>query len=128
VAELHGNVARMRCKRCETTYPKSDDLDRCECGGELKSSVVDFGDSLPRDDLMQSFEHSQNCDLFIVLGSSLVVTPAATMPRVAYESGAKLVIINQGETPFDHVCTMRFNEGIAEIFPPAVEKLKDRLS
>jgi NAD-dependent SIR2 family protein deacetylase len=127
LAELHGNLARHRCIVCEKTYPKSTELERCECGGRFKSSVVDFGDSLPTEDLNESFDHARRCDLFIVIGSSLVVTPAATIPAVAYESGAKLVIINQGETPLDGIAQLRFDEGIADVFPPAVQKLKEML-
>jgi NAD-dependent deacetylase len=59
-----------------------------------------------------------------VVGSSLVVTPAADMPRVAAQSGARLVIINQGETPFDRVCHLRFDERIGEVLLPAVDQLK----
>lgn len=125
LAELHGNLARLRCVVCERTYPKTSAPDRCECGGSFKSSVVGFGDSLPSKDLTESFEHARSCDLFIVIGSSLVVTPAATIPVVAYESGAKLVIINQGETPLDGIAQLRFEEGIAEVFPPAVRKLEE---
>jgi len=128
LAELHGNLARLRCKKCEKTYPKSEGIEKCECGGDLKSSVVDFGDSLPSKDLMDSFEHSQKCDLFIVVGSSLVVTPAATMPRVALEAGAKLVIINRGETPYDHAAHLRFNEGIGQVLPKAVQLLKEKIT
>ncbi|MBW2060725.1 MAG: Sir2 family NAD-dependent protein deacetylase [Deltaproteobacteria bacterium] len=128
LAELHGNLARLRCVRCEKTYPKSEGVEKCECGGDLKSSVVDFGDSLPSKDLMESFEHSQKCDLFIVVGSSLVVTPAATMPRVAMEAGAKLIIINQGETPFDRVCHLRFEEGITDVLPKAIQLLKEKIA
>jgi len=127
LAELHGNLARVRCARCEKTYPKSDRLERCSCGGGLKSSVVGFGDSLPTQDLEDSFEHARSCDLFIVIGSSLVVTPAATIPGVAVEAGARLVIINRGETPLDAMACLRFEEGIAAVFPPAVRELARRM-
>lgn len=125
LAELHGNIALLRCRICEKTYSKSDAPEKCDCGGEFKSSVVDFGDSLPMKDINESFEHSRSCDLFVVVGSSLVVTPAATMPRIACESGAKLVIINQGETPLDNIAHLRFDENISEVFPPAIQKLKE---
>ncbi|MBW2091485.1 MAG: hypothetical protein JRI34_05085 [Deltaproteobacteria bacterium] len=128
LAELHGNLARLRCINCETTYEKSEGVEKCECGGSLKSSVVGFGDSLHSKDLMDSFEYSQKCDLFVVVGSSLVVTPAATMPRVALEAGAKLVIINLGETPYDRVAHLRFEEGINEVLPKAVQLLKDKIA
>jgi len=124
LAELHGNVARLRCSRCESQVDRAANMDRCSCGGRLVSSVVDFGQSLPRKELADSYWHSRNCDLFIVVGSSLVVTPAADMPGVAVESGARLVIINRGETPLDRVAHLRFDEGIGEVLPPAVDRLK----
>jgi len=125
LAELHGNVTKLRCTRCETEVDRSAGLDRCACGGKLTSSVVNFGQPLPQKALADSYWHSENCDLFIVVGSSLVVTPAADMPKVALESGARLVIINQGETPFDRVAHLRFWKGIGEVLPPAVAQLKE---
>jgi len=125
LAELHGNIAKLRCERCETTTDASLDLKRClHCGGNLVSSVVSFGQPLPRKDLELSRHHSEKSDLFIVVGSSLVVTPAAYMPREAIRTGAKLVIINEGETPFDSVCHLRFNEKIGDVLPQAVMELK----
>lgn len=124
LAELHGNVTKLRCTRCKAQVDKSANIDRCSCGGRLVSSVVNFGQSLPQKELTDSHWHSQNCDLFIVAGSSLVVTPAADMPRVALESGARLVIINQGETPLDRAVHLRFGEGTGEVLSPAVERLK----
>jgi len=128
LAELHGNITLLRCDSCQKTHPKSSGLSRCICGGRLGSSVVDFGDPLPVKDLNASYEHSRNCDLLIVLGSSLVVTPAADVPRVALEAGARLVIINQGQTPFDRVAHLRFQEKVSEVFPPAVQKLRQLMS
>lgn len=125
LAELHGNIAKLRCTGCASQVDKASGVDACpDCGARLVSSVVDFGQSLPQKDLADSYEHSQLCDLFVVVGSSLVVTPAADMPRVALRSGAKLVIINQGETPFDRVAHLRFDEAIGDVLPPAVDGLK----
>jgi len=124
LAELHGNVAKLRCSRCEAQVDKSTALDTCSCGGRLVSSVVNFGQPLPQKELADSYRHSQNCDLFVVAGSSLVVTPAADMPRVALRYGARLVIINQGETPLDRVGHLRFEERIGEVLPEAVAQLK----
>jgi len=123
LAELHGNVAKLRCSRCEAQVGKSAALNTCSCGGSLVSSVVNFGQPLPQKEMADSYGHSQNCDLFVVVGSSLVVTPAADMPRVALQSGARLVIINQGETPFDQAAHLRFEERIGEVLPPAVARL-----
>ena len=124
LAELHGNVTKLRCTRCEAQVDKSANIDRCSCGGRLVSSVVNFGQSLPRKELADSYWHSRNCDLFIVAGSSLVVTPAADMPRVALQSGARLVIINKGETPLDGATHLRFGERTGEVLPPSVDRLK----
>ena len=124
LAELHGNIAKLRCTRCGKKVDKSNDALTCECGGHLVRSVVDFGESLPEKDLMLSFEHSRKCDLFVVVGSSLVVTPAADMPAEALRSGARLIIINQGETPFDHHAHLRFHEDIGEVLPKALKRLK----
>lgn len=123
LAELHGNVAKLRCSRCEAQVDKSAAPDTCSCGGRLVSSVVNFGQPLPQKELADSYQHSQNCDLFVVVGSSLVVTPAADMPRMALRYGARLVIINQGETPLDRVAHLRFEERIGEVLPEAVAQL-----
>ncbi|MDH5781579.1 MAG: NAD-dependent deacetylase [Dehalococcoidia bacterium] len=125
LAELHGNATKLRCTRCEAQIDRSANMDRCSCGGRLVSSVVNFGQSLPRKELDDSYWHSQHCDLFIVAGSSLVVTPAADMPRVAVQSGARLVIINQGETPLDRAAHLRFGERTGEVLPPAVDRLRE---
>jgi NAD-dependent deacetylase len=125
LAELHGNVAKLRCQRCQTQVEKPLGIDTCKCGGKLVSSVVNFGDPLPQKDLEDSFQHSSRCDLFIVVGSSLVVSPANDIPRVALRSGARLVIINQGETPMDRNCHLRFDEKIGEVLPPAVSRLRE---
>ena len=124
LAELHGNTTKLRCQRCQTQVDKSLGIEICSCGGRLVSSVVNFGDPLPQKELQSSFWHSKHCDLFIVAGSSLVVSPANEMPRITLESGARLVIINQGETPLDKSCHLHFEEKIGEVLPPAVEKLR----
>lgn len=124
LAELHGNISRVRCQKCQRTYDRSLEKKRCDCGGALISSVVDFGQSLPAKDLSLSFEQSTKSDLFVVVGSSLVVTPAADMPLEALRAGAKLVIINAGETPFDPMAHVRFHEQVGQVLPPAVKRLK----
>ena len=124
LAELHGNMSKLRCTRCQQTIDRTTAKNRCPCGGSLVSSVVDFGQSLPEKDLTLSYEHSRKSDLFVVVGSSLVVTPAAEMPKEALIAGARLVIINQGKTPFDSHAHLRFYEGIGEILPRAVKRLK----
>ena len=124
LAELHGNITKLQCTRCNKKADKSSGMTLCPCGGTFVSSVVDFGQSLPEKDLMLSFEHSRKSDLFLVVGSSLVVTPAADMPREALHFGAKLVIINKGATPFDKNAHLRFHEAIGTILPRAIKRLK----
>jgi NAD-dependent SIR2 family protein deacetylase len=125
LAELHGNLTKVRCVQCEFKMDRVEGENECPlCGSRLVSTVVNFGDSLPPKDLAESYKHSQRCDLFIVVGSSLVVYPAADMPAVALEAGARLVIINQGETPFDEHTRLRFSEAIGQVLPPAVAQLK----
>jgi NAD-dependent SIR2 family protein deacetylase len=125
LAELHGNLTKVRCIECDFKMDRAEGESKCPlCGGRLKSTVVNFGDSLPPKDLAESYKHSQQCDLFIVVGSSLVVYPAADMPAVALEAGARLAIINQGETPFDEHAHLRFFEAIGQVLPPAVARLK----
>ena len=126
LAELHGNVTKLRCNRCEGEVDNFPDLVTCPfCGGKLASSVVNFGQPLPRKALADSYWHSEHCDLFLVVGSSLVVTPAADMPKVALEHSARLAIINQGETLFDRSSHLRFWENIGEVLPPAVALLTE---
>jgi len=128
LAELHGNITKLRCTRCGKTIDQSAGKTTCQCGGTLTSSVVNFGQPLPERDLYLSFEHSGKSDLFVVVGSSLVVTPAADMPREALRSGAKLVIINQGETPLDRYAHLRFSEKIGEVLPKVVQRVKILMS
>ena len=125
LAELHGNTTKLRCPRCKAQVDKSLGLKACSCGSPLVSSVVNFGDPLPTKELYDSFYHSGQCDLFVVVGSSLVVSPANEMPRAALRSNARLVIINKGETPLDTSCHLRFDEKVGKVLPPAVERLKE---
>src|SRR4030066_1958894 len=104
VYELHGNMQRIVCLKCHKRYPieiaKQDVLSpdyvlSCEsCNGILKPDVVLFGEALPQDVLMRATREAQNCDLFIVIGSTLFVYPAAYLPLYAKQSGAKIIIIN----------------------------------
>ncbi|OHE32561.1 MAG: hypothetical protein A3J94_12995 [Syntrophus sp. RIFOXYC2_FULL_54_9] len=113
VFELHGNSRTVHCLACHTSYPieeiLSNNPDRSEvpvckrCGGILKPDVIFFGEALPEGTLRQAAVHASRCDLFLVVGSSLVVYPAASMPQYAKEGGAKMVIINFTPTPQDEL-------------------------
>jgi NAD-dependent SIR2 family protein deacetylase len=147
LAELHGNGQRMRCLGCDARYSlKEAGWDRrvwgegyrtqrvrpgqpsCKkCHGRLISAVVNFGDSLPARELIQAFEHSERSDVFFVIGSSLVVSPANDMPARAVENGAKLILLNQGETPFDDVADLRIWAGIGEVLPAVAVRVRELL-
>ena len=141
LAELHGNVQLMRCQGCDRSYTRKGvwwDAGRgyrthkpvpgrpecTNCGGRLISSVVNFGDPLPKTELMLADHHARRCDLMLVLGSSLLVQPAASLVGLALRSGARVVLVNRGKTPYDRAATLRVWAGIGEVIPPAVERVR----
>jgi len=93
---------------------------KCSCGGNLKPGTILFGEPLPQDAVDMAKIASKNCDLFIVLGSSLVVFPAASMPRIAKKNGAKLVIINIDPTPFDEIADIVINGSTSKILSEVI--------
>jgi NAD-dependent deacetylase len=94
---------------------------------EVISSVVNFGDPLPQEELALADQHARRCDLMLVLGSSLVVEPAASLVGLALRCGAWVVLANQGRTPYDEAVTLRAWEGIGKVVPSAVERVKRML-
>jgi mono-ADP-ribosyltransferase sirtuin 6 len=147
LAELHGNGQLMRCLGCNRLYTRYEvgwDTARwgpgyrtqrpipgqpacAACGGRLISSVVNFGDPLPYRELELAEEHARRCDLVLVLGSSLMVEPAASFVGLALRSRARVALINRGRTPYDEVVTLRVWRGIAEVIPQAVERVRGAL-
>ncbi|MEO0259100.1 MAG: NAD-dependent protein deacylase [candidate division WOR-3 bacterium] len=123
VVELHGNALRFYCEKCGTQKDVFEILDVlnhqkvpfCECGGFIRPDVVFFGEPLKEENLMYAFKMSQEADLHIVMGSSLVVYPAASLPLVAIEKHIPLVIINLGETHLDPYCKLKINAPLAEV-------------
>jgi NAD-dependent deacetylase len=104
VAELHGTLQKVHCETCGNQYDSDEYVNEefyCSCGGVLRPSIVLFGEGLPQDTFQFALEETEKADLFIVLGSSLTVTPANQFPMLAKENGAKLVIVNQEPTPLD---------------------------
>jgi NAD-dependent deacetylase len=95
-----------------------------ECQGILKPGAVFFGEALPQEALQEATHHSQNCDLFIVIGSTLFVYPAAYMPTYAREAGARLAIINLTPTPLDHYATVVIRGGAGEVMSKVMEKVR----
>jgi NAD-dependent deacetylase len=113
VAELHGTLQKLHCQSCQKQYDSEEYLHGdyyCECGGILRPSIVLFGEMLPQAPFQMSLEESQKAELFIVLGSSLTVTPANQFPIIAKEYGAKLVIINRDPTEFDYLADIVIND------------------
>lgn len=113
VAELHGTLQKLHCQSCGKEYSSEEYVQEdyyCdECNGVLRPSIVLFGESLPEEAFQTALIESENAELFIVLGSSLTVTPANQFPLIAKESGSKLVIVNQDTTPFDMYADLVIN-------------------
>jgi NAD-dependent deacetylase len=114
IYELHGTVLEVSCLDCHTRWPRDEITDRMErerievpycphCGGPLKCATIAFGQALPAEVLEQSFVHSRQCDLFLTIGSSLVVQPANLLPMEARRAGARLILVNMSETPYDQI-------------------------
>lgn len=109
--QLHGNGTFAHCLGCGHRYELSWAEDyihtnqtspRCEiCGDLIKAAVVSFGQAMPEEEMALGITWSRSCDLFIVLGSSLQVFPAASLPQIAKENGAGLIVINRDDTPLD---------------------------
>lgn len=123
VIELHGNTRKVNCLNCEKTYTMDEAYKilqkelppRCSCGGVLKPGTILFGEPLPQVALDMAMLASKNCDMFLVLGSSLVVYPAASMPKIAKRNGATLVIINIDPTPLDDTADLVINGSASKV-------------
>ncbi|RYG71975.1 NAD-dependent protein deacylase [Lentibacillus lipolyticus] len=104
VAELHGTLQKLHCQSCGKEYNSQEYVNQeyyCKCGGVLRPSIVLFGETLPQDAFQFALSEAEKADLFIVLGSSLSVTPANQFPLIAKENGARLVIVNREPTELD---------------------------
>jgi NAD-dependent deacetylase len=128
VCELHGNTRRIVCLECgeklsmEEVYPRleTEMPPRCACTGLLKPDVVLFGESLPQQALQTAWRAAAECDLFMVVGSSLLVHPAAQIPVLAKEQGARLVILNIDPTPLDGIADLVINEEAGRVLSSVV--------
>jgi NAD-dependent deacetylase len=109
VVELHGSLRTVRCLRCGAPFSGMELLERTECGkcgGPLRPEVVLFGENLPSEALEESERLASTCGFFLVLGSSLVVSPANSLPRIAKACGARLAIVNREPTPLDGIADL----------------------
>jgi NAD-dependent deacetylase len=137
VFELHGNMQRVVCLGCGKLYPfeqikarldKGEEIPDCEaCHGMLKPNAVLFGEALPYEVLTEASQRSSASDLFIVVGSTLVVYPAAYMPVYAVQAGAKLVIVNLSSTPMDGEADVLIKAKAGEAMSRIVAKVKEGL-
>ena len=134
VFELHGNMQWVVCLSCARRFPMPEVLQRIkdgmevpdcpDCQGILKPDAVFFGEALPQDTLRGAIRRAQNCDLFIIIGSTLVIYPAAYIPTYATEAGAKLAIVNLTPTPFDHHAAVVTGGKAGEIMSRVMGKVR----
>ena len=133
VIELHGNTRRVRCMSCKKliTWEQAmalinagDPAPECECSGYYKPDTISFGQAMPMEKTQRAAELSSKSDLFIVVGSTLLVQPAALMPEYAKNSGAYLVIINLSETPYDAVCDTLITEKAGSVLEKIVHQVE----
>jgi NAD-dependent deacetylase len=130
VVELHGNTTFATCLDCEKRYELTDVKQKfeaagghapdCDCGGFIKSATISFGQAMPEGAMQRAQAWSQDCDLFIAIGSSLVVWPAAGFPLQAKKSGARLVIVNREPTEFDSVADLVIRHDIGDALAPLI--------
>jgi len=133
VIELHGNTRSIACMDCGNKYTMDEVYGmlpdefppKCGCGGGLKPEVVFFGESLPSDALDGANQAVMDCDACIVIGSSLVVHPAAMLPVVAVDHGAALSIINIDPTPLDHLADAVVRESAADVLHRVVKGVSE---
>ena len=126
ITELHGNATYAKCLDCQLKY----DLEELKisflttkvppqcvtCNGLIKTATISFGQPMPEKEMVVAQKKSISCDLFICIGTSLAVFPAADLPVLAKETGSKLVIINNEPTQLDHIADLVINRDISEVF------------
>lgn len=131
VVELHGNTTYATCLKCDKRYELAWVRERFEaagehapdcasCGGHIKTATVSFGQSMPEQAMRRAEDLAEGCDLFVSIGSSLVVWPAAGVPLRAKKSGACLVIVNREATELDEFADLVIRNDIGEVFQPFI--------
>ncbi|HEU5227983.1 MAG TPA: Sir2 family NAD-dependent protein deacetylase [Ktedonobacteraceae bacterium] len=133
VVELHGSSRHAACTLCGDRSSMSELQQRVDageidptcslCGGFLKTATILFGQRIPETVLTQAKELATNCDLFLVIGSSLRVTPAAALPRLALQRNVPLIIVNLEPTPFDEYADVVIHEKAGTVLPELVTLL-----
>ncbi len=128
LVELHGNIWRVRCQRDATVselpdMPLREMPPRCQCGGLLRPDVVWFGEALPIDALERATRAAEACDVFLVVGTSALVQPAASLPLVAKERGAAVIEVNPDPTPISHLVEVSLRGKAGELLPALLAAL-----
>lgn len=137
VIELHGTARSVSCLSCRKRWPREEihqmvlggvRVPRCDaCGGLLKPDTISFGQPMPERETAEAFRRSQEAWLFIVLGSSLVVQPAASMPLLAKEAGARLAIVNRDPTALDGMADLVIRGSCGQVMERVLEQVKSKL-
>jgi NAD-dependent deacetylase len=137
IIELHGTALSVSCLSCRRKYDRDEvqerilngvKVPRCDdCEGLLKPDTISFGQAMPERETNLAYERSFGSDLFVVIGSSLVVQPAATMPVRAKQGGAKLVIINRDPTPHDSYADVVINGVAGKIMARILGKVRETI-
>jgi NAD-dependent deacetylase len=137
VIELHGTATYVLCMNCGKRWTRAEiqgcleagvEIPSCdECGGILKSATISFGQSMPEKEMMEAHFRSEKAEVFIVIGSSLVVYPAAQLPLLAKQSGSKLIIINLADTAFDPYADVLIQGKAGEVMRKLVERVKNKV-
>jgi NAD-dependent deacetylase len=135
VLELHGHIREATCTRCHRIAPAQPLIDKfladgqmpvCEdCGGVMKPNVILFGEQLPVRVLNEARQEAQLCDLMLVVASRLEVAPAAHLPMIAHQHGAKVVIINYQQTYMDTQAEVVIHADVAEVLPRVVQVARE---
>ena len=130
IVELHGNTTYAMCLDCTKRYELSwvkDKFSRgnrcapdCDCGGYIKTATVSFGQAMPAEAMERAEQLTRDCDLFLSIGSSLVVWPAAGFPLMAKRNGAALVIVNREPTEFDELADLVVRNDIGDALAPFI--------
>ncbi|MGP7819157.1 NAD-dependent protein deacylase [Niallia sp. 01092] len=118
VDELHGTLQKLHCETCGEEFSSKKYLNqeyKCKCGGILRPSIVLFGEMLPEKPFLNAEEAAIQSDVFVVLGSSLTVSPANQFPLIAKQTGAKLIIINGEKTDFDAMADIVIHKQIGNV-------------
>jgi len=130
VIELHGNTTYAHCLECAQRYDidslrvdfeQDNIVPHCACGGWVKSATISFGQSMPVDAMRKAERETLRADLFISIGSSLVVYPAAGFPELAKRNGSRLVIVNRDPTGLDEMADLVLNRSIAEVMGTVID-------